>query len=77
MLEGKKIDYAIIDEFCKEAMGGVAEAMKELAKQLNPFMDSVAELIEQYNNANKPPQGRDAFRGFVESKQKMNRRYRR
>ncbi|MGN1167225.1 MAG: hypothetical protein ACI4S2_12460 [Lachnospiraceae bacterium] len=75
-MEGKNIDFAIIDEACKEAMDGVAEAVKELAIQLNPIMNSMAELIEQYNDANKPPQGRDAFRGFVEQKQKMNRRYR-
>ena len=64
-----------MNDLYKEAKGaidGITEAMRELAKQLNPFMDSVAELIEQYNDANKPPQGRDAFRDYVEKKQKMN-----
>lgn len=72
-MEGKNIDFAIIDDACKRFTDGIAEATKEMARQLNPIMNSMAELIEQYNEANKPPQGRDSFREFVESRDKRKK----
>lgn len=69
-MEGKNIDFAIIDEACQKAADIISEAVSELALQLKPTTDRLVELMEAVNEANKPPQGRDAFRGFVEGRDK-------
>lgn len=55
-------------------LSGALNAMDEIFTELS---NSLQKLSKNYIDATKPKQGREAFRNFVESKEKKKNRYRR